>query len=149
MIVDNIANFEFYKSLNPYFEEVLKFIKNNKLSELTDGKHIIDGDKLFVNINTTAPKTKDEAKIEYHRKYIDIQIPLNINETYGYTPLVDLPEADFDEKKDIAKLPAGYPCRSYITATPSDFVIFFPQDGHAPCIADGTIHKAIFKVAVE
>lgn len=30
---------------------------------------------------------------------IDIQIPLSTSETYGYTPLKDLPEAEYNEEK--------------------------------------------------
>lgn len=36
---------------------------------------------------------------------------------------------------------------TYVTCKPGEFAIFFPQDGHAPCIAGvPEIKKAIFKV---
>jgi len=39
--------------------------------------------------------------------------------------------------------------RCYVTLLPGEFAIFFPQDGHAPCISEGTLHKAVFKLAVQ
>ena len=148
MIIDKIENLKQYYALNPRFEEVGEFLEQNDLAKLENGRHVIDGDKLFVNVEDDKGKTKDEAVIEYHRKMIDIQVPLNIPETYGYTPVADLPDAPFDEEKDIAKQPGIKP-HNFVTLQPGEFAIFFPQDGHAPCIADGMIHKAVFKVAVE
>ena len=148
MIIDKIENLKQYYALNPRFEKVGKFIENNDLTKLENGRQVIDGDKLFVNVEDDKGKTRDEAVIEYHRKMADIQVPLNIPETYGYTPVADLPEVPFDEDKDIAKQPGITPC-NFVTLKHGKFAIFFPQDGHAPCIADGIIHKAVFKIAVK
>lgn len=148
MIVDKLENLAQYAALNPLLEKVVTFIKQNDLATLSNGRHYIEGDKLFVNVEDDKGKRKDEAVIEYHRRMIDIQVPLNMAETYGCTPVADLPDTPFNTEKDIAKQPSA-PCRNYITLTPGEFAIFFPQDGHAPCIADGTLHKAVFKVAVK
>lgn len=145
MIIDKIENLGMYRGLNPLFDAVIRFMEDNDLQRLENGKHLIQDGRLFVNIQDAQGKTEDEAVIEYHKKMIDIQIPLNKPETYGYTPVADLPEADFNVEKDIAKIP-GVRARSYVTANPGEFAMFFPQDGHAPCIADGSLHKAIFKV---
>ena len=43
----------------------------------------------------------------------------------------------------------GVKPKDFVTLTPGMMVIFFPQDGHAPCIIDEPeIKKAIFKVKV-
>lgn len=144
MIVDQLANLRFYFALNPLFEDVFDFIQHNDLWKLENGRHVIN-DGLFVNVEDDKGRSKDEAVFEYHRKKLDIQIPLNIPETYGYTPTVELPMVDFNVEKDIAKV-SGVTPRNFITIKPGEFIMFFPQDGHAPCIADGTIHKAVFKV---
>ena len=82
---------------------------------------------------------------ETHRRMIDIQIPLSAPETYGYLSLGKLPLSEYNETKDVSKYP-GFVGGSYITCQPGQFAIFFPQDGHQPCIGEGEIHKAIFKV---
>lgn len=145
MIVDTLENLEKYVSLNPLFAEVVKFLKENDLNELEDGKHSIVGNDLFVNITTAHGKTVDEAVFETHKNMIDIQIPLDNEETYGYLPLAKLPDAEYNAEKDLTKYP-GAVASAYVTCLPGEFTIFAPQDGHQPCIGTGDIHKAIFKI---
>ena len=133
MVVDTLDNLEKYVSLNPLFEEVVKFIKENDL---------------FVNITTAHGKSAEDATFETHKKMLDIQIPLDNNETYGYLPLADLPEAEYNAEKDVTKYP-GVKAETYVNCKPGEFAIFWPQDGHQPCIGEGDIHKAIFKVKVD
>ncbi len=146
MVVDTLDNLSLYKGLNPLFKDVVEFIESNDLAKLAEGKYPIKGDDLFVNITTAKGKSPDEAVLETHRRMIDIQIPLSGAETYGYTPICNLPQMDYNEEKDITKIP-GLAADSYVTCQPGMFAIFFPQDGHAPCISgESEIRKAIFKV---
>ncbi len=145
MIVDKLENLGLYGSLSPLLKEVAAWIGQHDLNKLENGRHEIMGCRLYVNVEDDRGKRPDEAVIEYHRRMIDVQVPLNRAETYGYTPVADLPVVSFDTEKDIAKVPGVSP-RSRVTVEPGEFAIFFPQDGHAPCIAEGMIHKAVFKV---
>jgi len=145
MVIDTLDNLGKYVSLNPLFKDVIEFIKTNDLNSLEAGKHFIKDKDLFVNIQNAKGKTKDVAQLETHKKMIDIQIPLSTQETYGYTPLCDLPDAEYNAEKDITKYEGL--ADTYVTCKPGEFAIFFPQDGHAPCISDeAEIKKAIFKV---
>jgi len=145
MVIDTLDNLGKYVSLNPLFKDVLDFIQSNDLNKLEPGKHLIKGSDLFVNIQNAKGKTKEVALLETHKKMIDIQIPLSTSETFGYTPLCGLPEAEYNEEKDITKYEGL--ADTYVTCKPGEFAIFFPQDGHAPCIsAEPEIKKAIFKV---
>ena len=128
MIIDTIENLAKYEAVNPLFKQVVEFIANNRLEELPEGKHPIQGADLFVNITTAKGRTPDEAVIETHRRMIDIQIPLDGPETYGYTPLCRLPETPYNDEKDITKYP-GLLAESFIDCLPGMFAIFFPQDG--------------------
>ena len=144
--MDNLNGLSAYVALNPLFNEVIEFLKEHDLAALPVGKHKIKGDDVFVNIQEAAGKTKEQAVVEYHRKMVDIQIPFSSEETYGYIPTADLPAADFNEEKDVALLP-GVASQSFVTCKPGMFVIFFPQDGHAPFITDAPmLRKAIFKI---
>ncbi len=146
MVIDTLDKLNSYASLNPLFGDVAEFLKSHDLNVLDCGKYPIKGDELFLNLTMAKGKTPGEAVLETHRRMIDIQIPVSAPETYGYTPLCHLPEGGYDEEKDIAKLP-GVAADSYVTCQPGMFAIFFPQDGHAPCIAkEREIKKAIFKV---
>ena len=68
MVVDTLDNLEKYVSLNPLFADVVKFIKDNDLSKLEDGKHFIKEGNLFVNITTAHGKSEEDAVFETHRK---------------------------------------------------------------------------------
>ena len=149
MIIDKLENLKKYASVNPLFPKVVEFLEQNDLNKLEAGKHEIVGKDLFVNIQMAKGRTPAEATIETHNNMIDIQIPLSDAETFGYTQRDALPAAEYNAEKDITKIP-GLAADSYITCQPGMMAIFFPQDGHAPCIAGvPEIKKAIFKVSVK
>lgn len=50
MVIDTLENLEKYVSLNPLFNDVVDFLKSNDLNKLSEGKHLIKGTDLFVNI---------------------------------------------------------------------------------------------------
>ena len=129
MIIDTIENLGKYVALNPLFADVIEFLKKNDLRTMEEGKYPIKDKNLFLSVQVAKQRTKESAFIETHIEMVDIQIPISCAETYGYSPLCDLPEFEYD------------------TIKPGQFVIFFPQDGHAPCIIDEQeIKKVIFKV---
>ncbi|MGN0281476.1 MAG: YhcH/YjgK/YiaL family protein [Prevotella sp.] len=146
MIVDTLDMLCRYTALNPLFADVVEFLENHDLDTMEEGKYEIKGKDLFLNLTTATGKTADSAVLETHDDMIDIQIPLSTSETYGYTPRRYLPEAEYNAEKDITKIPE-LAADDYVTCRPGMFAIFFPQDGHAPCISEEEgIRKAIFKV---
>ena len=144
MIADTLSNLSLYVRLNPLFQDVIDFLKSNDLNKLADGRHVIRDGELFVNIEVAPAKTKAEARLESHRRMIDIQIPLSAPETYGYRALSELGESPYDEQRDLTF--HDEPASVYITRKPGEMIIFFPQDAHAPCISEKPVRKAIFKV---
>lgn len=148
MIIDTIKNLGNYVSLNPLFTDVVEFLKANDLQTMDTGKYPIKGDDLFLNLTNAKGRGKEEAVLETHIEMIDIQIPISCAETFGYTPLSDLPTFEYNAEKDITKY-GDTKAQTYVTLNPGQMAIFFPQDGHAPCISDASeIKKAIFKVKV-
>ena len=146
MIIDTLDNLKHYEPLNQHIADVVAFIKAHGLNSLSIGQHPIAGDEAYVNVQMAKGKAEEKAIIEYHRKMIDIQVPLEDEERYGYTPLADLPAGDFDEENDYAVLPGVRPQTVFIVRK-GQFVIFTPQDGHAPCISDHqSFKKAVFKI---
>lgn len=146
MVVDKIENLDNYVSLNPLFAQAIEFLKSNNLSEMEVGKTELKGADLVVNVAQTSPKTKEQAKLETHNKFIDIQIPLSGVEVMGYTAGADCKPADaaYNEEKDITFFEGL--ADSYIAVKPGMFAIFFPEDGHAPGITETGVKKIIVKV---
>ena len=148
MIIDKLENLGKYVSLNPLFADVVDFLKDHDLNSMEVGKYPIKEKDLFLNLTTAKGRGKEAAVLETHIEMIDIQIPLSCEETFGYTPQEDLPQLSYNPEKDIT-LYGDLKAQTYLTLKPGQMVIFFPQDGHAPCISDNAeIKKAIFKVKV-
>ena len=146
MIIDTLDNLGKYVGLNPLFADVMEFLKQNDLSTMDEGKHPIKGADLFVNIQMAKGRSREAAVLESHVRMIDIQLPLDADETFGYSPVCDLPDYEYNPEKDMTKY-GDTPSQTYVTVKPGQRAIFFPQDGHAPCISEKeVIKKAIFKV---
>lgn len=148
MIFDTLANADRYSSLHGLFPRAFEFLRNTDLMALAPGRYPIEGESLFAIIEATTGRRREEAKLECHRKYIDIQFVLEGTDEMGWKPLCDCQEplADYKAEKDIQffrDTPA-----SWIATPPGAFCIFFPQDAHAPLVSDGKVRKVILKIAV-
>lgn len=149
MILDTIANADRYAAIHPLFTRVFDFIRNTDLHALANGRHHIVGDDVFAIVARVDGRTRDEAQLECHRKYIDIQLVLSGVDEMGWKPLADChkPVSEYSESADIQfyyDTPA-----SWIATQTGSFCIFFPEDSHAPLVATQPIHKIVFKVAVD
>lgn len=146
MVIDKLENIEKYTSLHPLFGLVVDFLKSHDLHALEIGKTELKGKELLVNVAQTNPKGKENARLETHKEYIDIQIPLSGTEIMGYTPTPDCLPADapYNAEKDITFFEGL--AESYLEVKPGMFAIFFPQDGHAPGITPDGVKKVIVKV---
>ena len=147
MILDSLENFSLYQGMHPGFAKAAEFLSKTDLHQLPTGRQEIDGDRLYVNVMEVDGHSREDAQLEYHRKYIDIQIVLSGDETIGWTALQDLPKGTpFDSEKDYALVKA--PISAWFPVKPGFFAVFFPQDAHAPCCGTGKIRKAVVKVLI-
>ena len=145
MILDTIENLGKYAPLSPLFNKVVEYLRNTDLQSQQPGRVAIDGNNVFVNYSAGPGKPAEEARMETHNAMIDIQIPISGPEVMGIIPRKQLSEQEYNAEKDIT----FYPERpeQFITVQQGEFVIFFPQDGHAPGISTASeLKKAIFKV---
>ena len=136
-----------YESLHPHFKEVFDYIKSHDLRAMEPQRLELRGEELFINRIDAPSNPQDEQPIEAHESYIDIQVLLEGRERIGWLPRAKClsPRAPYDESKDIIFY-HDQPT-SYVDLLPGDFVILFPEDGHAPFIGDGSpISKLIVKV---
>ena len=141
MVVDRLENIEKYASLNPLFAQAIEFLKSHDLNALEVGKTELKGKELLVNVAQTKPKTKEDAKLETHRDFIDIQIPLSGTEIMGYTAAKRLRSGRCSlQCRERYYFLSGL-AESYIEVKPGMFAIFFPQDGHAPGITPDGVKK--------
>lgn len=148
MIHDSLKNSSSIEKLHPLFKQAFDYLKSTDFSKMEDGRYELDGDKLYVSIASIKGKDKCDAPIETHKKYIDIQLPLLGVEKIGWKAGCDLQETSkpYNTEKDITFF-VDRPT-AYTKIYPGEFVIYFPEDGHAPGIGEGIIRKIVVKVAV-
>jgi len=149
IIVDRLERAEAYYDMHPGFEKAFAFLRSSDLADLPPERYEIDGDNLFCTISNGPARTRDEAQLEAHKKYIDIQYVIGGTEEMGWrpTPTCVMSVAGYDKDKDIEFF-RDAPV-SWTELKPGSFVILFPEDAHAPLVGEGTIHKAVLKIAVE
>ena len=148
MILSTLSQSSRYAALHPLFPRAFEYMRNTDLLTLAPGRYPIVGDELFAIVESVPGRTRTDAQLECHRRYIDIQLVLEGTDEMGWKALADChdPVSNYSAEKDIQffhDVPA-----TWIATPPGAFCIFFPDDAHAPLVSSGNIRKVIFKIAV-
>lgn len=146
MILAKLTDYSRYEAMHPFFRQAFDYILSNDFTSVPSGRIELDGDRLFINVCETDLVAPEKQKLEVHRRYIDVHVPLAQTETIGWKHLSDLgeSEAPFDEAGDFALY--SDTDVSYIPVHPGEFLAVFPEDAHAPLIGNGHQRKLIVKV---
>lgn len=148
MIFSSLSQSDRYKTLHPLFPRAFEYIRDTDLHQLAPGVHPIIEGKLFAIVEHVPGRTREAAKLECHRRYIDIQLVLSGTDEMGWKTLADChdPLDEYSAERDIRFFNDAP--STWITTPPDCFCIFFPEDAHAPLVSDSFIRKVIFKIAV-
>jgi YhcH/YjgK/YiaL family protein len=148
MIIDRIENAKLYQGFGHGVAEAFDFLTKTDLAALPNGKHEVDGDKLFAMVQRYQGRPISDAKWEYHEKYLDVQFVVNGDEIMGYAPWDGyLPvEMPYDPAKD-----AGFVSAAGVMVPVSSgmFAVFAPRELHAPCLATTPATADIFKIIMK
>lgn len=149
MILDTLSQADRYFRLHPLFARAFAFLRSADLGTLAPGRHAIQGEQLFAIVEACAGRTRAEAKLECHRRYIDIQLVLEGVDEMGWKPVAECvdPATDYDAARDIRFF--NDTPSSWIATPPGAFCMFFPDDAHAPLVSTGKILKVVVKIAVQ
>lgn len=149
MILDVLENANRYLAFKNGFPKAFEFLSRRDLAELPAGKYEIDGSRVYAIIAKESGRGKEDARLEAHQQYIDIQLILAGKDEMGWKSVTACkqPAGEYDEESDIRffgdEPDIWFPVESNV------FVIFFPEDAHMPMISAGLIHKVVVKVTVE
>ncbi len=148
MIIDDIKNIKQYYNLNINFNQIEIFIKANNLSELPQGRYSLIKNNDYVNIDICNAREINDAKLESHKKYIDVQLLISGNESMGWktTPICKQISSPYNPEKDFQFF-SDEP-DIFFNLKLGNFVIFYPEDAHMPLLGTGTIKKAVFKISL-
>jgi len=151
MIYDRIENLAIMPLATPARKKIAAFLRG--VDALPEGKHEIDGNKIYASIQNITTKPLEEGKFEAHRQYADIQIVLEGAEQIGVTQYDDLDiRTPYSEPKDVELYEPKTPEYSEVAMRPGYFVLLMPYDIHMPCLAVNEpqpVKKVVIKVAVE
>ena len=128
------------------WEKAFKFLAEENLTALENGRHEIEGSDLFVIVSEYIPKEMDSVRFEAHRSFADIQYVASGREQISIVPIDQtIITTPYDEGQDIMFLEA-IESEDFI-ATPDNFFVFFPSDAHRPSVKanpdDSTLVKKI------
>ena len=124
MILDSLRNWAFYCGADSRLKRALEYLAAADLNTLEPGRYEIEGAEIFMKVTEGELKREEEASLEVHDKYIDVQVLIAGEvETMGWRER-----------------------RESVGIRPGQFVVFGPEDAHAPMIGRGRIKKAVVKV---
>lgn len=151
-LTGKIADAEKHYALHPLFRAAFAFLQRPDLADLPPGRVEIDGERCWANIQDADLKPFSEAKLEAHRRYIDIQAPLTGTECIGIAEMDAAAQTlPFDTEKDYVLYDGP---SEPVILEPGDYAVFFPPLGaHAPCCrapgGPARIRKVVVKVLAE
>ena len=87
MIIDALANMDFYKNLNESLYKGLRFLRETDLAALPVGRYEIDGDAVFALVQEYETHPPEECRWEAHYTYTDIQYIVEGSEKMGWKAL--------------------------------------------------------------
>ena len=150
MIIDTMQNASRYFGVHPLFAKAFEYIQHTDLNAIETGKYEIDGDHLKAIVAEKKGMTSAEstAKFECHNHHIDIQLCVKGNEQIGWKPREKCvsQKGDYNPEKDV--LFYNDAPDMFFQLKDGQFVIFFPEDVHAPMIGVGEIKKLVIKVKI-
>lgn len=146
MITDSIINASRYSSLHPDFSDAFTLLQNLDFSQLPDGQLPCSNPNIRIFIGSENMRTHEQALPEAHLQHIDIQSPISDCEIYGWIDRTHLQNGmGYQQERDIE----FFNCtpEKWLEIQPGEFVLFFPNDGHAPLVGNQEkIRKVVFKI---
>jgi YhcH/YjgK/YiaL family protein len=146
MIIDRIEFYEKYEVLGARFAKAFQLLRTTDFATYKVGKYEVDLQNVFFLIQEYQSKPIENAKIEAHRKYADIQVVLRGQECIGYADMSSLQHGEYSDEKDFQQV---FGKVDFVTVKAGFFMILFPNDGHMPGVRinEGElVKKVVFKI---
>ena len=148
MIVDSLARAACYEAALPRLREVFAYLARTDFSGLPDGVFQIGEGTCRAIVQGYSTKEPQDARLEAHRRFIDVQYIVSGEEKIGYAPLdrAGAPFEPYDDSRDIVFLDGDFEA---VTLRAGDFALLLPHDAHAPGIRAGAVPSQVRKVVVK
>lgn len=132
---DPVAFATQYARNKALWDKAFLFLKNRNLSALPVGDYVIEDGRCWATVSEYIPKTADQANLESHERFIDLQYTLWGNEKMGLAGTEAKVRTPYNEKRDVAfYIPEKI---AYFATSADCFFLFFPGDKHQPSVLNG------------
>ena len=135
--------------------KALAFLRTQAFRNMPEGRHQIDGDKIFALLSRYTTRPQAECAPEAHRKFVDVQYVADGEEFLGWCPMSpDLVEMEpYDEARDIIFYRALIP-ESSILLKAGSYAVLYPEDVHRPGVSmldeyPADVTKVVVKIDLE
>ena len=152
MVFTTKQNLKKYLPLSNSFNVAFEALEKLSREQFMSGKYEVENDTVFINAVEYSTHTVDTAKMEAHRKYIDVMFMISGEERILTAPICSLSffPQEYCEANDVlfVNIPDS---PTELLLDENSVVILFPEDAHAPGICSNepsTVRKLIAKVAV-
>ncbi|MGX8701244.1 YhcH/YjgK/YiaL family protein [Caproiciproducens sp.] len=146
MIYDKLSKISRYKGLHPNIDTAIEFILTHSLDTLPNGKNIIDGDNVYVNVISATTREAAQDRCEFHERYIDLHIDISGEEKIEVSLSAPVPVGEFDETTDSGLCDAQNRTEFLLG---DNFIMIFLREPHLPLIVankEKNVRKCIFKI---
>ena len=140
---------ELFVAKNPLFAKVFDFLDSHSLDELKQLKEnvYLDGENVFLIFSHCNLRKQEDAPLEAHDKYIDLQLVLQGREYIGVrdrSECVDITEDRRSDGGDILFFAQSY--EDLLELNECEYAVLPTGCAHAPAIGEGDDIKCIAKI---
>ncbi len=151
MVYDYLANAEKYEGLSAGIAAGFAVLQDRDLTVLEPGDYPIFGEDIILKIQSYNTKPVAQARLEAHRRYIDIQYIVSGEEKIAVGALEQAGETLEARPENDIWFYAGS-VDDALTVKAGQFMVLFPDETHATGIAVSEsipVRKALVKVALD
>lgn len=149
MIIDRLEHWEHYSNAPAWrtaFEYLLALGPDAPDGDMAP----ISGTDIMARVMSYPTKTPDEAVVEAHDRYIDIQMALVNSEVIDWFPRETLEVSRaYDPASDAVLFHRPGPAPVRVVNAPGQFTVLFPWDAHMPQLVAGAAPETVKKVVVK
>lgn len=150
MIIDFIPKWRCYFPGNAAWQSAFTFLESLSVdAEPTEMVPIL-GDRVMARVMSYTTRTEDDAVLEAHNTYVDIQTSLLNQERIDWFPRATLTiKTAYNATSDAIFFVRPERSPISIINIPGQFVVLFPQDAHSPQLVVGSTPELVKKVVVK
>ena len=150
MIHDKLENFHLYYKAD-FWKEAFDFLSS--LNEKSEEKRYDLGHGMYAIIMSYPTKDREEAVLESHRKYVDIQSSITGAERIDCCDREGLEiSEEYDSERDVMFYSHPESYQFSVDNLAGRFTVLFPDDAHMPqlkVLGFDEVKKVVVKIPVE